>query len=202
MKKLFLTSSFYQSADKLAELVPNPKGMKAVFVSTARDPYPTAPWADADWQKLLDLGFNAEMYDIKGKNEAQIYNDLKDKDVIFVCGGNTFYLLYHAQQSGFDKAAVRLVNEGKVYIGSSAGSSITGPSIELTKTLDKLEAAPNLKSFDGLKLVDFIPLSHTNSEKYGERNRKIIEEYKGDLKLVPITDSQAIVVTDSGYKVI
>ena len=202
MKRLFLSSAFNQVADKLVQLIPNPKGMKAVFVPTAKEPYADTPWADLDFKKLQDLGFEVSEYDIKGRTEDQICSDLKNIDVIFVCGGNSFYLLYHAKISGFDKAVVRLVDEGKIYIGSSAGSSITGPNIELTKTIDKLEAAPDLKAFDALNLTNFIVLNHMNNPKYTEKNQKILREYKGPITLVPINDDQAVLVEGDQYKVI
>ena len=202
MKKLFLTSTFADVADKLHQIISNPKGLKLAFVPTARDPYPTSPWVDKDWQKLVELGFDAFMYDIKDKNEESIYNDLKNVDVIFVCGGNSFYLLFHAKQSGFDKAAKRLVQEGKIYIGSSAGSLLAGPTIEPIKNLDKLEDAPGLKSFEALGLVDFVVLPHMNAIKYQERNQKAIKEYKDKLKIIPLNDDQAVLVEDEKWTVI
>lgn len=202
MKKLFLTSIFAQVADKLAPLVPNPKGMKAAFIPTARDPYEKSPWADIDFHKLQEIGFETAMYDIKGKTEEQIYNDLKKFDVIFVCGGNTFYLLYHARQSGFDKAVIRLIDEGKVYIGSSAGSLLVGPSLEPIKNLDKISAAPELKSLVGLNIVNIIVLPHFDTEKYRERNEKALRDYKDQFKMIAINDDQAVIVEGDNYKVV
>ncbi len=199
MKKLFLTSSFAQSADKLSELIPNPKGLNLAFIPTARDPYPTSPWADIDWHKLLELGFNAEMYDIKDKTEAQIYNDLKNKDVIFVCGGNTFYLLDHARKSGFDKAVVRLVNEGKIYIGSSAGSYLACPTIEAATWKNQDKNIVGMSDFTALNLVPFILFVHYKLE-HEDLLKQEIPKAKYPVRI--LKDDQAILVQEDDYKLV
>ncbi len=100
MSKLFLASAFYQVVDKLSSLIPDAHNRKVAFIPTAADMYVEKPWMDADRDKLVEMGFEVEDYDIKEKTENQIYDDLKTKDAVFVSGGNTFYLLYHVRQSG------------------------------------------------------------------------------------------------------
>src|SRR5262245_34334046 len=114
MKKLFLSSAFNQVTDKLYLILPNPKGLKVAFIPTASEPYNPAPWMDKDFAALEKLGFEVTKYDIKGKNEKQIYDDLVKFDVIFASGGNGLYLLYHARESGYDKVVTKLIDEGKL----------------------------------------------------------------------------------------
>ncbi len=92
----------------------------------------------------------------------EVEKRLADKDVIFVVGGNTDYLMAVYQKTGFDKLLPKLLAT-KVYVGSSAGSMVIGKRIS--------EAA--------YKLI------------YGEDGRYGIEEYVGlvDLSIMPHLDS-------------
>lgn len=202
MKKLFLTSIFSQVGEELSRLVPKISGLKIVFVTTAADVYETKPWMEADRQKLIDLGFEVTDYDIKRKNEITIYKDLENKDAIFVAGGNVFYLLYHARETGFDKVLIKLVAQDKIFIGSSAGSVLVGPTIEPVKSLDDPKQAPKLKSFESLSLVDFVILPHYGKEKYEQKYQDIIKEWSGKVRLMPLTDNQAVVIEGNSHYVL
>lgn len=202
MKKLLLTSLFSNVGQHIFEFFPAPKGMKIAFITTAADVYEEKPWMDADKKRLLDLGFSVAEYDLKAKVEAEVEKDLQPYDGIFVCGGNTFYLLQHILESGFDKVVKKFIAEGKPYIGSSAGSVVMGPTIEPVKALDNSGEAKNLTSFVGLGVVDFVMLPHYGKEKYEERYQNIIKEWCDRAKLLPLTDDQAVIVTDAGYRIV
>jgi len=123
--------------------------------------------------------------------------------IIFVAGGNVFYLLEKAKESGFDKVAVELVEKGVIYVGSSAGAALAGPDIEPIKELDDPLEAQNLKSTRSLNLVDFVVIPHYRSERFNEGVEKILKnskEYK--YKLIPITDQQAVVVKGNKYNIV
>lgn len=193
MQKIFLTSSFSQVADKLPfGLIDRAKDLKVAFIPTAGDRYQEKPWMDADRDKLKKVGFSVVDVDLKNKSEAQLRDELKDKDIIFVAGGDTCYLLDETKKSGFDKIVVDLVNKGIVYIGSSAGSILAGPSVE-PFLIDEEYKSATLTSFNALNLVNFIILPHYNKEKYNERNDAMVKEFKKKFKFITITDSQAVI---------
>ena len=202
MKRLFLTSAFNQVGNSVAAFFSEPVCTTVAFITTAADVYETKPWMEADRQTFVDLGFQVADYDIKDTTEERIYSDLKTKDIVFVSGGNTFYLLYHARKSGFDRAIERMLEEGKPYIGSSAGSILVGPTIEPTKPLDNAEQAPKLESFAGLGFVDFVILPHYGAKKYEQRYQAIMEEWSPRVTLLPISDGQLVVVKGSDYRVV
>ena len=197
--RLFLSSQFSHVGEKFTKLKWG--GSTVAFVTTAGDPYESKPWMDADRETLKTLGYTVEDYDIKNKNEEEIYNDLRKKDIIFVAGGNTFYLLYYIQQSGFHTAVSKLLKE-KIYVGSSAGSIVAGPSIEPTGSLDKKEKAPPLTSYKGMGFADFVILPHADSPKYGPLGRTIKEEWADRFNFIVITNDQAVVVEDTGHRVV
>ncbi len=188
--------------DKFKENIHVTPSMKVAFIPTAADMYDTKPWMDADRQALVDLGMEVEDLDIKDKNEEELYKFLSKKDIIFVSGGNTFYLLYYAEKSGFDKVIVKLIDEGKIYIGSSAGSVIAGPTIEPVKVFDDPDEAPNLKSFESFGLIDLVILPHYGKEKHEQEFQSILKDWSGKVKLQLLRDDEAVLVKEDNFKLL
>lgn len=198
---IFLTSQASRVMSRVAQILPkNPKEMKLAFIPTAGDPWgDNKPWMDADRKMLVDLGFQVEDFDLKNKTEEETRKILEDFDVLFVAGGNTFYLLNEAKKSGFDKVAREMVKVGKIYIGSSAGSYLACPTIIAAgwKHADRNQVG--LKDLSALGLVDFIVTAH-----YTDDYKEAVEKGKKttNLKVVTLTDSQFIVSDGNNYKII
>ena len=204
MKKLFLASIVSNTIEKLIEILPKPPDKLTVaFIPTAADLYEDKSFVVEDRNKLKEKGFNVKDVDIKEKTKQELAEELKDVDIIFVAGGNTFYLLEKAKESGFGEITKELVQKGIIYVGSSAGATFVCPTIEPIKTLDDPSKALLLKSFEGLNLVDFVVLPHFGKEKYKSKYESIIREYsdKG-YKLITLTDDQAVVVEGDEYKIV
>ena len=202
MKKLYLTSS---KLDGLFNLLSNsPKQTSLAFIPTAGDPYVDHSFVDEDRQKLLDLGFNLKDVDLKNIHLSELRKKLSDVDVVYVAGGNTFYLLEKALESGFEVVIKELIEKGVIYAGGSAGAVLAGPTIEPVDVFDDPKAAPHLKSFTGLGLVDFIVLPHYQSdEKYAGLHEKIREVWsRKGYTVILLTNDQAIQVIDGSYKII
>lgn len=135
---------------------------------------------------------NYILVDLKGENEETLYQKLSNVDVILVEGGNTFYLLDWVKKSGFDKAVKRLIEDGKVYYGISAGTYIACPTIEHSKWkhLDDPDKASRT-DLDALNLVDFLIVAHY-ADKYKEAVDNGVKTTS--YSVVALTDQQAIVV--------
>jgi dipeptidase E len=173
------------------------------FIPTAADVYTNKYFVEDDRNKLAELGFKIFDVNITDKTQKDLQKLLKTADIIFVAGGNTFYLLEKAIESGFDKIVKMHVKKGKYYIGSSAGSVLAGASIEPVKLLDDPSKAPNLKSLDGLKLINKIILPHCGNKKYDEGIKQIIKDYPHlQNKIIKLTDNQALVVNDRTLRII
>ncbi|MBU2103379.1 MAG: peptidase E, partial [Candidatus Omnitrophica bacterium] len=128
--------------------------------------------------------------------------EFEKADIIFVSGGNVYYLLEKTIQSGFDKVVKQLINKGTIYVGSSAGSVLVCPTVEFVEDLDDRSLA-KLDSYEGLGLVDFLLLPHYGEEKYLERFNRIINKWKNKgYKIVPITNEQMVVVNGEKYEII
>lgn len=67
--------------------------------------------------------------ELRGNSPSRLAQQFIGVDCIYIDVGNTFYLLYYMLQSGFDKLVSRLLDDGVVYIGASAGAIAAGRTI-------------------------------------------------------------------------
>jgi dipeptidase E len=190
--KLFLTSSANQVLDQIVpKLNKNPEELSVAFVPTASNPYgENQPWVVADREKLMELGFRVFDFDLDGKSAQEVEKFLSDKDIIFVAGGNVFYLLQKARESGFDKIVIEEVKSGKIYIGSSAGSYIATDDISTT-TWKRDKNRYGVTDMTGIGLVPFAIFPH-----YEDKHKDLVETRKKELnqELFIIRDDEMIEV--------
>jgi len=66
----------------------------------------------------------------RNKREA-LREKLASKDVIWLGGGNTYYLRWILKETGADDIIINLVQQGKVYAGWSAGAMVAGPNTSM-----------------------------------------------------------------------
>ncbi len=69
-------------------------------------------------KRMKRAKYDVEEIDIEGKTKTELRKILKNKDIIFVAGGNTFYLLKAVRESGFDVVVKEALKRGVVYAGS------------------------------------------------------------------------------------
>ncbi|MCX6804018.1 MAG: Type 1 glutamine amidotransferase-like domain-containing protein [Candidatus Diapherotrites archaeon] len=174
--KFFLASSASNVLNEIKPLLTKPcNKCIAAFIPTAANMEKNKWFQTADKQKLRSMGIKVFDVGLKNKTQRELSNELKKVDIVVVGGGNAFYLLEHANKSGF-KRVLKEMPEETIYVGSSAGSVITAPNIEPIKTLDDSSKA-NLTSFEGLNLVGFLTLPHLNKQKYKIEISSIIRNY-------------------------
>lgn len=160
---------------------------KVLYITTASDGEEDddKSWMDEEYKTILDLGINESNI-----TEYKIGNDINidDFDIIYMMGGNTFYLLDVIRKTGFDKIITNFINKGKIYIGSSAGSEILGNSIDVALGYD--ENNVNMIDFTGLKIVNALIVPHSN------RKEKFIGELKNKTKenVITLYDGDGIII--------
>ncbi|HLL60921.1 MAG TPA: Type 1 glutamine amidotransferase-like domain-containing protein [Candidatus Nitrosocosmicus sp.] len=204
MKQLFLTSSVSEVIDDIVKHIGNVSGLKLMFINTAAEVEGgDKQWLDNDRDALVNVGFEVRDYTLTGKSKADFEKDFKDIDVIFVSGGNTFYLLQQINESEFTKFITAWINDGKIYIGSSAGSMVVSPDIEIAIVADSIEQAPKLKSYNALGVVDFIVLPHWGSEYFRDiyLPERINKAYGMKNKIILLTDNQYVYVKGDWYRI-
>lgn len=181
-----------------------PTGLKLAFVNTAAETEAgEKQWLKDDRDSLEKVGFVVFDYTLTGKTEQEIARDLADIDILFVAGGNTFHLLFQARKCNFEKILRQLLGKGVIYIGSSAGSVIMGPDIEVVKNIDDPAKAKDLENFAGFNLVNFIVLPHWGSQNFASgyaQSAELIENEKHTT--IPLTDQQYIVVDRGQHEIV
>lgn len=201
--KLFLTSVGLVPETTeafLGLLNKKPEETRVCFITTASHPQEDKGYVEKDRERLIELGFQVTELDLKQENKESLEEKLKNFDVVFVEGGNTFYLLKHVRESGFDKVLKSFLDKGGIYIGVSAGTYIAGPDISPTQWKHAEDKnIVGLKDLRGLGLVDFAIFSH-----YKPEQESIIKENKHKIpyQVIALTDSQAILIENGNIQFI
>lgn len=172
--KLLLSSNGFSNkaiASALFELVgKRPEDTNLVFIPTASN----VETGDKDW--FIDDLINIKKQNFKSVAIADISAvpeniwrpQFEEADVLFFEGGNTYHLMYWINRSGLVKLLLEMLKT-KVYVGSSAGSMIAGPDLDLrlSKAIYAEEAEKD--SMAGLGFVDFYFLPHLDSPHFAAR---------------------------------
>lgn len=205
MKQLFLTSNAREVIPDIVAKIGNPvNGMKTAFINTAAEAEEgDKAWLVDDRDALSTAGFEVFDYSVTDKKEEELRRDLQDVAVLFVAGGNSFYLLEKMIKSGFINLAKEFVSQGKIYIGSSAGSVVAGPDVYPVISLDAVEKTEDLRSYTGLCLVDFVVLPHWGVEEYKDAytNSCVFDVYNEKNKIILLTNNQYVHVKDDWYRI-
>lgn len=157
-------------------------------------------WIEQTKDELKDLGIaRVEDFDIRWKTKEQLIDASKDRDIILVNGGNTFYLLDYVRKTGFDDIIKEHVGKGKLYIGVSAGSILATPTIESAKWEPADMNNIELADLTGLNLVSFLIHPH-----FIENQREQLEKLAktNPLPTIALNDNQAVLVDGEIIKVV
>lgn len=190
---LILTSNSSTVISRWTKHMPSlPQQLRLTFISTASEVSSgDLQWLYDDRLALVDAGFQVTDYSISDKNSQEVGEMLQNTDVVFMAGGNSFYLLQKIQASGFDTEIIRFLENGGIYVGSSAGSVVAGPDISEISVLDDPTLAPALESNQGLALIDVTIFPHWGKEKFKDRYQKMFEmSYTPSGKRILLTDEQ------------
>ena len=202
MKKLILVSMLCQVTDLVREAEPELAGKTVTYIPTAGIVEEIEGMIEDETNILQSLGLKVDVLNVSSASYESIVSALTQNDIIFVGGGNTFYLLQELRRSGADKIVAQEVNKGKLYIGESAGAVIACPDIGYCSGMDSPEKAPDLTDYTGLGLADFYIVPHIGNEEMGEAAKKAVEEYSSRLDLKMITDRQIIQVDGENNRIL
>lgn len=203
MKKLFLASLFKDVSQLFADFAnENLAGKTVTFIPTAALPDKLEFHIKYSMELLSKMGLIVDELEISGATHLDIVNKLENNDYIYVAGGNTFFLLQEMNQSGAGDLIKEQIHAGKLFIGESAGAILLAPDIEYSKDTDNPLAAPQLKTFEALNIIDFYPVPHYNNEPLKEAVDKVISKYGKVLPLVPFSNSQAILITGKEKQIV
>ncbi len=195
MGTIILTSTGLSGSKVAAQFLKlaQDNGYESVAIVTTASP----DKADNKYAKLTTKQLNdAGLHDITFVDlETDPTYDFSSHNVIFVMGGNTFYLLKFARQANFVNSIKDLLKRGGCYVGISAGSILVGTSLALSEDVGGDSNDVGLIDLSGLNLVPFIIVPH-----YEPDMESIIQEYEkhNPTPVERLRDGEAIVVDDVG----
>ncbi|BDR59775.1 Type 1 glutamine amidotransferase-like domain-containing protein [Lactobacillus xylocopicola] len=204
MKKLFLTSYFAGTVDQFKQFIKTNQisAKEVTFITTAGNVEDYTGYIDEGRQALQDLGFQVNDLDIASTATASVTQAIAAAEILFITGGNTFYLLQELKRQDLLGLISARIKAGIPYVGESAGAIVLAPTITYNKMMDDATVAPALTDDRGFALTDFYPLPHQGEEPFKEAVEEIIATYQDQLKLLPINNSQAIMVNGDSYQII
>ncbi len=225
LKNMILTSSLYESIGFVKEFLDkNAKSKKILFIPTAANVEEYKNYMYLTEKAFEDIGYEVDNFDISVFSEKTVKEKLSKAEIIFISGGNTFYLLQELKRKNLISYLKERIENGLLYIGESAGSVITGPNIEYAsladdKTLakelsdytgmnlidffaDDKMLAKELSDYTGMNLIDFYIVPHFGEEPFAESSEKIVELYKDKLDLELINNKEAILIKNNDFKII
>lgn len=193
---LQLTEAHHQS---FLELVGKPApSIRIGLIENAADVIPdSAGWVQGIRDGLKKEGYGIEAIDLRewtGKSEA-LRTLIFSKDVIWIGGGHTFYLVCILKSSGADLIIRDFVQAGHVYAGWSAGAVVAGPTTLFYDAMgDDPKAAPEYCS-DGLDLTEISVVPHINNPDFraGALETETLLK-KAGYKPLALEDEQVLII--------
>lgn len=199
MGKLMLASTFGPVSRRLERIEPDLKGKTVTFIPTASMKDSTGVFNRMARWRLHALGLNARGIDVAVASYRDTKATIASSSMIYVTGGNTFYLLQSLRYSSAGELIKQAVQEGKTYIGESAGTVVAGPNIEYVKRMDSESPVSYLENYTGLGPMDFGIVPHAGGLVLGRSAAEIMRHSSGTSHMVPIRDDQAILV--NGHRI-
>jgi dipeptidase E len=207
--KLFLYSSYLLSTehrDALHRLVGKaPKDITFAAIENATDVEQDArDWISDSRNSIAIQDAQVEVIDLRQwrDNRTGLRAKLVSKDVIWVCGGNGFYLRWILKETGADEIIRDLVHNGTVYAGWSAGAIIAGPTLRYFDSIEDLTVTPEV-FFDALNLTNIVVVPHIDVEEFAEGMKQINQQLRqAGFRTVPLMEAQALVAQENEQQVI
>ena len=160
-------------------------------------------WVLHNLQSVFD-NFKAEVdiVDLLALPIEEVEERLANKDVIFVVGGDTDYLMSVYQKTGFNKLLPELLKT-KVYVGSSAGSMVVGKRISAAayRLIYGEDSKWGIEKYLGL--VDLSVMPHLDSPDFPNRKESLVEavgSFEG--KVYGLRDDSAVVIDGDDVTII
>lgn len=192
---LYLSSTGVPRLERLLEV--RAPGARTCLVPTAANHLPDREAiVHAALAALEQHGLEVEVLDLD-EVDLDAFGSPRDWHVLAVSGGDPFYLLRRARESGFEDFARQAVTAGALYVGISAGAMVAGPSLEPASMVSPFTPEEG-QDLAGLHLTDTVVLPHHDHAGRAERHAAIVEHYRGYYAVELLADGEALVISSDG----
>lgn len=201
MKRLLLASYGVGALPELAD--GKAGGLRFAFIPTAAGPDAEAKeWVQSDRRQLEILGCEVSTLELAHAEADEVAAALRGVDGVFLAGGNSYLLLWHARRSGFAGLVSPLVEAGDLlYVGTSAGAMVAGPDLAPAANLDNRNEVPELESSVALGFVPFTVLPHDQEPEARELHDEIVAANPA-VRFVRLADGRAVLVRGDAVDVV
>lgn len=171
--------------------------IRFLYVTTASKGARDLAYLTQHKEAMHAQGYAFTEYDIEGKTLNELRRKIAGFSVLYMEGGNTFYLLKAVQESGFAAIIREFLERGGTYVGTSAGAYICCPRIDMSTWKKPGEEHPRsgLTDLTGMNLVPFIVFAHYTPDKEPEV-RAGITQCPYPVRI--LQDGQGLLVHDDG----
>jgi dipeptidase E len=181
------------------------RDIRVALIENGADTYPDnhREWVTRARTMIQATVGEIETFDLRTyTSQAGLERDLSQFDVIWVGGGNVYYLRWISRKSGFDQVIRRLIDKGIVYGGDSAGAIIAGPTIDYFQPADEPEDAPEI-ILEGFGFIATVVIPHYDHQKYAPIMKSIKEKLDDtSYKTAILTDAQALIINGNTETVV
>lgn len=155
----------------IALLDKDPEQTKVAVIPTASRHERNKDFLEKDLADLRLTGVQQiDIVELSELEKSEWLTRLEACDVIFVPGGDVYYLRDEVVRSGLGDELPKLLQK-KTYVGISAGSRLLNPDISIAA----LYYDPT-KDPEGLHITDFCIVPHMNSDKFKDRTPDVIKQ--------------------------
>lgn len=192
--KLFLASEVKHpdSFKKLTDFVGGFENKTISYIPTAANAEGWGSWkSGGSWNLVQTLNANVKLIQLEEFHEESAVNEIMGSDVVWFAGGMPGYLMYWIRRCHLDIKLKDILENGTVYVGSSAGSMVVGQSLDIA-AWDFVDQERGAENITPVKIVDFDIFPHYDESLLP----KIKENYKGK-KLYMLKNGEEIII-DNG----
>ena len=187
-------------------LLPPQARVAVVINAQSGYPDPTENYA-REASSLIELGLVPELLDLKDyfEDTPGLLARLTAVSAVWVLGGNTFTLRTAMLLSGFDVLLPKLLSDGLLYAGYSAGACVLSPSLRgldiVDDPLESFMVYGQHPTFAGLGILDVAFIPHYKSEHDESALVDSVIEFleENNMPYVTCRDGDAQVIRDHAF---
>lgn len=176
------------------KLIPKKGNLKVVIITTASIEYKENDYNAIKAKNRFEiLNFEVTFLDI----EYEKADILDNADVIFINGGNPYFLLHHINENNIKDNLEKAINNKAIIIGSSAGALVLTKSIKIIDLFTPEQNIINLKNLKALNFINLEILPHF--DKYVSRGiikNELVKKYelKNNTIITKINENDALFI--------